>query len=92
MRFRFSSSWSWRAVSALRLGDAVLPDLPTLGDRLGRYVAILEGRPLRVRLLADDRLRYEEAARVIAICEAAGVATIRLSNPASLPVPSRPRP
>jgi biopolymer transport protein ExbD len=68
-------------LKALRLGEAVLPDLETLGARLRRYIPILEGRPLRVRLVADDRLRYEEAARVLAACSAAGVATIRLSEP-----------
>lgn len=65
----------------LRLGDATLPDLPTLGDRLRRYVEMLQGRPLRVRLVADDSLRYEEAARVMTTCNAAGVATIRLTGP-----------
>jgi biopolymer transport protein ExbD len=70
---------------SIRLGEAVLPDLDTLGDRLGRYVKILDGRPLRVRLVADDRLRYEEAARVLAACSAAGVANVRLAEPRSLP-------
>jgi biopolymer transport protein ExbD len=72
-------------LKAIRLGEAPLPDLKTLGDRLRRYVAILEGKPLRVRLVADDRLRYEEAARVLATCAAAGVANVRLSNPGSAP-------
>jgi biopolymer transport protein ExbD len=74
-------------LKALRLGDAPLSDLPTLGDRLRRYAGLLEGRPLRVRLVADDRLRYEEAARVIATCSAAGVAAVRLSDPASATPP-----
>jgi biopolymer transport protein ExbD len=68
-------------LKALRLGEGSLPDLETLGDRLRRYTQILEGKPLRVRLVADDGLRYEEAARIIATCTAAGVATIRLSQP-----------
>ena len=58
-----------------------MPDLDTLGDRLRRYTKILEGRPLRVRLVADDGLRYEQAARVIATCSSAGVAAIRLADP-----------
>jgi biopolymer transport protein ExbD len=70
---------------SIRLGEAVLPDLKTLGDRLRRYVEILEGRPLRVRLVADDHLRYEEAARVLAACSAAGVANVRLAEPRSVP-------
>ncbi len=55
-------------LKALRLGEAVVPDLSTLTERLGRYAEILEGRPLRVRLVADDGLRYEEAARILAAC------------------------
>jgi biopolymer transport protein ExbD len=68
-------------LKALRLGEGSLPDLETLGDRLRRYREILEGKPLRVRLVADDGLRYEEAARIVATCTAAGVASIRLSEP-----------
>lgn len=75
-------------LKALRLGDAPLADLPTLGERLRRYAGLLEGRPLRVRLVADDRLRYEEAARVVATCSAAGVSAIRLSDPTSAIPPS----
>ena len=70
-------------LKTIRLGDTPLPDLDTLGDKLRRYAAVLEGRPLRVRITADDRLRYEEAARVIGTCNAAGVASIRLGNPAA---------
>ncbi len=78
---------------SLRLGEAALPDLETLGERLRRYVPILEGRPLRVRIVADDFLRYEVVAGVIAACSSAGVATIRLTDPASLPsrLPAGPR-
>lgn len=66
---------------SLRLGEAPLEDIPTLRDRLTRYVRVLEGKPLRVRIAADDRLRYELAARLIAACGAAGVATVRLADP-----------
>ncbi len=48
-----------------------------------RYSAVLEGEPLRVRISADDRLRYEVAARIIGTCNAVGVASIRLADPAS---------
>jgi biopolymer transport protein ExbD len=68
-------------LKALRLGEAALPDLAALGERLQRYAGMLGRRPLRVRLVADDRLRYEPAARIIATCSAAGVASIRLSHP-----------
>ncbi len=72
-------------LKALRLGEAPLPDLATLGKRLRRYTELLEGRPLRVRLVADDGLRYEPAARIIATCSAAGVAAIRLTQPGATP-------
>jgi biopolymer transport protein ExbD len=77
-------------LKALRLGEALLPDLATLGNRLRRYNQLLEGRPLRVRLAADDSLCYEPAARIIATCAAAGVAAIRLTQPgATPPLPGR---
>jgi biopolymer transport protein ExbD len=72
-------------LDGLRLGEAKLPDLASLGKRLRRYVELLEGRPLRVRLVADDRLRYEPAARIIATCSAAGVSAIRLAQPGATP-------
>jgi biopolymer transport protein ExbD len=72
-------------VRSIRLGEGEVPDLTILGQRLKRYVEILEGRPLRVRLVADDHLRYEEAARVLAACSAAGVANVRLAEPRSVP-------
>ena len=75
-------------LKALRLGEAEVPDVETLGDRLKRYAEVLDGRPLRVRLVADDGLRYEEAARVIAACSSAGVAALRLTSPSSSPAPS----
>jgi len=75
-------------LKALRLGEAAVPDVAALGDRLRRYAEVLEGRPLRVRLVADDGLRYEEAARVMAACSAAGVASIRLTSPSAGLVPA----
>lgn len=74
-------------LKTLRLGEAVVPDIDTLGDRLKRYAEVLDGRPLRVRLVADDGLRYEEAARVMAACSSAGVSALRLSSPSSSPLP-----
>jgi biopolymer transport protein ExbD len=75
-------------LKALRLGEATLPDVPALGERLKRYAEVLNGRPLRVRLVADDGLRYEEAARLISACESAGAASVRLSDPATTPEPT----
>jgi biopolymer transport protein ExbD len=74
-------------LKALRLGEATLPDVAALGDRLKRYTEVLNGRPLRVRLVADDSLRYEEAARVMAACQAAGASSIRMSDPSTTPTP-----
>ena len=72
-------------LNALRLGEAPVPDLAALGNRLRRYTQLLDGRPLRVRLVADDHLRYEPAARIIATCSAAGVTAIRLTQPGATP-------
>jgi biopolymer transport protein ExbD len=72
-------------LKTIRLGDAVIPDLATLSDRLQRYIGLMGQRPLRVRLIADDRLMYEPAARIIAVCSAAGVVTIRLAQPGTSP-------
>jgi biopolymer transport protein ExbD len=69
---------------SLRLGDAPLPDLATLGNRLRRYAQLLDGRPLRVHLVADDQLRYEFAAKIIATCSSSGVAAIRLTPPGAM--------
>jgi biopolymer transport protein ExbD len=72
-------------LKSLRLGEADVSDLPSLGRRLRRYTQLLEGRPLRVRIIADDRLRYEPAAQIIATCSSAHVASIRLSPPGATP-------
>ncbi len=79
-------------LKALRLGEASLPDVATLGERLGRYARVLDGRPLRVRLVADETLRYEVAARVIAACSSAGVSAVRLTTPSASPSPAPPPP
>jgi biopolymer transport protein ExbD len=75
-------------MTAIRLGEVTLPDLETLGDRLRRYLKFLDGAPLRVRIVADDGLRYEQAARVISTCAAAGVTSIRLTDPTRQPEPA----
>jgi len=72
-------------LKTLRLGEAVVPDLDQLGRRLRRYAELLGNRPLRVRLIADDRLLYEPAARIIAVCSASGVAAVRLAPTGAAP-------
>ncbi|WP_435010245.1 ExbD/TolR family protein [Tundrisphaera lichenicola] len=70
-------------LKTLQLGDSTVPDIEALADRLRRYRSVLDGRPLRVRLTADDRLRYEIAAKIIGACNAVGVSSIKLADPAS---------
>ncbi len=72
-------------LKSLRLGEAPVDDLAQLGQRLRRYVELLGTRPLRVRLIADDRLLYEPAARIIAVCSSSGVAAVRLAPPGTGP-------
>ncbi len=72
-------------LKALRLGEVALTGIDVLGDRLGRYVGLLQDRPLRVLLVADDRLRYEVAARLVGTCASAGVGAIRLADPLNRP-------
>ena len=80
-------------LKVLKLGEAPISDLATLGKRLRLYTQLLDGKPLRVRLVADDTLRYEPAARIIATCSAAGVAAIRLTPPGAMPaLPTRGTP
>ncbi len=72
-------------LKSLKLGDANVPSVEVLTDRLRKYEALLDGRPLRVRISADDRLRYEEAARIIAACGIAGASSVRLTDPRATP-------
>ncbi len=72
-------------LKSLRLGEAPVEDLTQLGRRLRRYVELLGTRPMRVRLIADDRLLYEPAARIIAVCSSSGVAAVRLAPPGTGP-------
>ncbi|MDX2035038.1 MAG: biopolymer transporter ExbD [Isosphaeraceae bacterium] len=71
-------------LGSLSLGEAPIDGMEMLAEKLGRYAALMKDRPLRVRLLADDRLRYELAARIVGVCSTSGVASIRLSGPAPL--------
>jgi biopolymer transport protein ExbD len=78
-------------LKGLKLGDAPIDNPDVLGERLRRYAKILGDRPLRVRIAADDRLRYEPAARIIAACSAAGVASVRLAQPGPIAAGSGPK-
>jgi biopolymer transport protein ExbD len=69
------------ALKALWLGEAGVPDLDNLETLLHRYGKLLEDRSLRVRLVADENLRYEPVAQIIATCSTAGVAAIWLTQP-----------
>lgn len=66
------------ALSSLKFGETRIPNVADLESRIRQYNQLLNGRPLRVRFQAPDRLRYEDAAKVIGACEAAGVSSIRL--------------
>jgi biopolymer transport protein ExbD len=68
---------------SLRIGEAPLSGAAQLGDNLRRYKALLGDRPLRVRIVADDALLYEEAARLIGACSISGTAAVRLSGPSA---------
>ena len=65
---------------SLKLGESPIPDVRDLERRIRSYAGLLGGKPLRIRFVAPDGLRYEEAARIIGACEAAGVSAIRLSD------------
>ncbi|HEX8202703.1 MAG TPA: biopolymer transporter ExbD [Isosphaeraceae bacterium] len=69
-------------LATLTLNGTELRGAVELADRLRRYGTVLEGKALRVLIVADDRLRYEEAAGLIGACAEAGVAAVRLADPA----------
>ncbi len=68
-------------LAALSLAGTPVPSPERLGERLREYVGLLESQPIRVRLVADDTLSYEEAARLIGQMNLAGVSSIRLAAP-----------
>ena len=68
-------------LAALKMGDAAIADPSELEDRLRKYGSLLDGRSLRVRFIAPDGLRYEEAARIIGACSAAGISSVLLAEP-----------
>ena len=68
-------------LSSLRLGETLVRDASDLQSRVRQYARLMNGRALRVSFIAPDALRYEEAARIVGACEAAGVTSIRLIEP-----------
>jgi biopolymer transport protein ExbD len=72
----------------ITLAGAHLASPDALTQRLRRYRRLLSGQILRVRLVADDRLFYAEAARLIAAIHNAGVASIRLAGRIDSTAPS----
>lgn len=70
-------------IASMSLGDGGTPvaDLNDLFARVARYAGALgEDTPLIVVLQADDRLRHEEASRILERLAAAGVGSIRLDG------------
>jgi biopolymer transport protein ExbD len=68
-------------LASLRLGETVVRDPRDLEARVREYARLLNGKPLRVSFVAPDALRYEEAARIVGACQAAGVTAVRLVEP-----------
>ena len=70
-------------LESLRLDELALDGPDALAERLKAYVKVLEGKPLRVVIMADDALRYQVAARLVNACARAGVGTVRLAPPSA---------
>lgn len=68
-------------LESLHLNELTLEGPDALTDRLKAYVKVLEGKPLRVVIQADDALLYQTAARLVNACAQAGVGTVRLAPP-----------
>jgi biopolymer transport protein ExbD len=68
-------------LASLKLDDLELKDLRELGNRLARYKAAIEPKPLRVIFRADERLKYEEAARIVETCSSVGLGALSLAEP-----------
>jgi biopolymer transport protein ExbD len=77
-------------LSSLTLLGADVPDAAELGSRLRKYVQVMGDEPVKVRLIADESLRYEEAAKLVAACSSAGVASLRLGGPDDLATSEAP--
>lgn len=69
-------------LSSLELsGEPVVGGFEALGERLSRYASLLGDQPLNVRLVADDSLSYDDAAKILGTLETSRVASIRLAAP-----------
>jgi biopolymer transport protein ExbD len=68
-------------LASLTMGENTLADAVALEDRLTRYAEVIRPAALRIRLWADDSLRYDEAARLIASCSKSGASAIQLVGP-----------
>jgi biopolymer transport protein ExbD len=67
-------------LAGLWLSGSPVSGVEELRARLERVVGLLEGERVRVRLVADEGLRYEEAARLIGAIDEAGVGAIVLAE------------
>jgi biopolymer transport protein ExbD len=67
-------------LAGLWLSGSAVSGAEELRARLERVVGLLEGERVRVRLVADEGLRYEEAARLIGAIDEAGVGAIVLAE------------
>ncbi len=62
-------------------GERISGGIDALGERLTRYASLLGDQPLRVRLVADDSLSYDDAAKILGTLEISQVSAIRLAAP-----------
>ena len=66
------------------VGEVDLADAAELAERLTTYKKrVSRNDPLKVAFQADDRLLYDQAARILEACAASGVASIQLSAKAA---------
>lgn len=69
-------------LSSLELsGERIAGGPEALGERLRDYATLLGDQPLRVRLVADDSLTYDAAAKILGTLEISRVSSIRLAEP-----------
>ncbi len=69
-------------LTLIELQGSEVPSPAELTARLRAYREQLVGEPIAIRLIADDRLSYDAAAKLIVACSAAGIESIMLSGAA----------